>query len=77
LIIYLNNSNSGNTNFLEDNRKNSTLDSFEKYPVIFKQKPKEGLGLIFNHGVFHESENIQENDTKLIITTEICYQIKE
>lgn len=74
LIIYLKNSDSGHTNFLKDTRHNSNSDSFEKYPIVFQQKPKKGLALIFNHGVFHESENIQKNDTKLIITTEICYK---
>lgn len=74
LIIYLNNAESGHTNFLKDNRVDLKVDSFETYPILFKQKPEKGLGLIFNHGVFHEGGLIKKNDTKLIITTEICYK---
>lgn len=75
LVLYLSDANSGQTRFLKDTRKNSMDDSFQSFPIIKEQKPQKGLGIIFNHGVFHESAEIKNNDNKLIITTEICYQL--
>jgi hypothetical protein len=74
MVIYLNNCDSGHTNILEDTRdKNEHKDSFEKYPIIHSQKPTEGQALIFGNDIFHESEKINGNEEKLIITTELCY----
>lgn len=75
LVLYLNDANSGYTRFLKDTRKESLTDSFQSFPIIKEQKPQKGLGIIFNHGIFHESAEIKNNDNKLIITTEICYQL--
>ena len=75
LVLYLSDANSGQTCFLKDTRKNSMDDSFQSFPIIKEQKPQKGLGIIFNHGIFHESAEIKNNDHKLIITTEICYQL--
>lgn len=73
LVIYLNCSNSGSTNFLKDTRVNKEIDSFDSFPIIYKQCPQKGLGIIFDHGIFHESSEILKNEEKIIITTEICY----
>lgn len=74
IVIYLNNADSGNTNFLKDTRNElGHKDSFDSYPIIYAQKPIEGTALIFDHHVFHEGEKINQGDKKLILTTELCY----
>ena len=75
LVLYLTRSKSGSTNFLIDTRvENKKSDSFNTFPILFQQLPEIGLGIIFNHEVFHEGGIIDSNDHKLIMTTEICYK---
>lgn len=76
IVLYLNNSNSGHTNFLKDIRdehKYQDYDNKSPLPIIESVKPEQGKGIIFDHWKLHESAKIKDSDVKYILTTELAY----
>lgn len=76
IVLYLNNSNSGHTNFLKDIRDEHTYQDYDKkspLPIIKSVKPQQGKGIIFDHWKLHESATIKDSDVKYILTTELAY----
>lgn len=79
IVLYLNDSNSGHTNFLQEIRTEHNYQDSEEhvhFPIIESVKPCQGKGIIFDHWKLHESAIIKEFDVKYILTTELAY-IKE
>lgn len=76
IVLYLNDSRSGHTNFLQETRSEHNYQDCEKnvhFPIIESVQPEQGKGIIFDHWKLHESAKVQEFDVKYVLTTELAY----
>ena len=83
LVIYLDNTNDGQTIFIKDLSESVPINKrdmsdWKRIPnekeIIYSVEPEKGKFLIFNHGILHASKNISGDKPKIIIRTDIIFE---
>jgi hypothetical protein len=84
LLIYLTTSKNGATRFIRDaqdalpfnRRKFSDWDRQARQDEVrVKVLPKTGQAVVFNHRLLHDSEPWEGNDTRIVLRTDVVYQM--